>query len=166
MRNVYRLVVARQPVSIPDRTEMTFFAPYLSKELREKIESARGPAQMIGITSIRLPPFSNHHSIGLRVGCSLAEKRKPRLVFSTSKERTLRRMVLFRVFVRLTRGMDEKPWIWHVAAIVVRKRSGFVIDDVAYLKDEPDDIEMRLSEALADGCNGPHGIGNSDRAVN
>jgi hypothetical protein len=40
VRNFYRLVLARHPVSIPDKAEMKVFAPYLSNELLHKIDVA------------------------------------------------------------------------------------------------------------------------------
>ena len=159
VRSFYRLVVARHPVSIPDKKEMKVFAPYLSKELREKIESARACSddwsRQYPAPPVLKPPFDWLES-GLFSGGN--EKASPRLFHVERTE--FEKDASFRVYVRLTWGMDEKPWTWHIAAIVVRERIGFVIDDVVYLKDEPDDIEMRLSEALADGCNGPHWIGN------
>jgi hypothetical protein len=165
VRNFYRLVVARHPVSIPDKTEMKVFAPYLSKELRNKIDVALACSddwnRQHPAPPVLKPPFDWLES-GLFSGGN--EKASPRLFHI---ERTqFEKDGSFRVYVRLTWGLREKPWIWHVAAIVVRERGRFVIDDVVYLKDEPEDIEMRLSEALADGCNGPHWIGDPDRGVN
>jgi hypothetical protein len=165
VRDFYRLVVALHPVSIPDKAEMKVFAPYLSKELRNKIDVARACSddwdRQHPAPPILKPPFGWLES-GLFSGGN--EKASPRLFHV---ERTqLEKDGSFRVYVRLTWGLHERPWIWHVAAIVVRDKSGFVIDDVIYLKDEPYDIEMRLSEALAEGCNGPRWVGDSDKAVN
>ena len=165
VRRFYRLVVAHHPVSIPDKTEMKVFAPYLSKGLRNKINLAVACAEdwnrQHPAPPVLKPPFDWLES-GLFSGGN--EKASPRLFHV---ERTqIEKDGSFRVYVRLTWGTDERPWIWHVAAIVVREKGGFVIDDVVYLKDEPEDIEMRLSEALADGCSGPHWIGDTDRAVN
>jgi hypothetical protein len=68
-----------------------------------------------------------------------------------------------RVDVRLTWGASSKPWIWRVAAMVVQENSHPALDDVIFLKDETLDAELRLSETLARGCDGPTWIGYSDK---
>ena len=41
---------------------------------------------------------------------------------------------------------------WHVAAILVRENGHFVVDEVIYLKDRPQDVDVPLSEYLYAGC--------------
>jgi len=68
------------------------------------------------------------------------------------------------VYVKLTHAEpSESPWFWHVAAIVIREDGHFVVDDVIYLKDRPQDVDMRLSEYLSQGCDGPRWVGFSDK---
>jgi hypothetical protein len=56
----------------------------------------------------------------------------------------------------------NRPYIWQVAAIVVRENGHFVVDDVIYLKDKDYDTESRLSELLSKGCEGPRWVGYRD----
>lgn len=157
----YHLVVARHPVSIPDDSEMKVFAPFLSEALMNRIHLARACSvdweRQNPPPPILKPPFSWLES-GLFSGAN--EKASPRLYHV---ERTqLEKNGSFSVYVRLTYGSPEKPWIWHVAAIVIMKNGRFAIDDVIYLKDEADDTEWRLSESLAEGCDGTRWVGYSD----
>jgi hypothetical protein len=65
-----------------------------------------------------------------------------------------------RVYVKLIRSdPDESPWSWNVAAILVRENGHLVVDDVIWLKDNPHDVDVRLSEYLAQDCDGPHWVG-------
>jgi hypothetical protein len=69
-----------------------------------------------------------------------------------------------RVCVKLTHDeRGESPWTWHVAAILVREDGHFVVDDVIYLRDRPQDIDVRLSEYLSQGCDGARWVGCGDQ---
>ena len=69
----------------------------------------------------------------------------------------------FRVFVRLTWGWPpEKPWISHVAVILLQENGRLVVDDVIYLRDNDTDVEYRLSRSLSAGCDGPRWVGDRD----
>ena len=62
--------------------------------------------------------------------------------------------------VKLTHDeRGESPATWHVAAILVREDGHFVVDDVIYLRDRPQDIDVRLSEYLSQGCDGARWVG-------
>ena len=51
-----------------------------------------------------------------------------------------------------------------MVAIVVQEDGHAVLDDVIFLKDEStDDVESRLSETLASGCDGPHWVGYGNK---
>jgi len=65
-----------------------------------------------------------------------------------------------RVDVRLTHDEPgENTWTWRVAAIVVQENGHFVVDDVIRLKDRLQDVDVRLSEYLSQGCDGPRWVG-------
>jgi hypothetical protein len=158
VRSLYREVVARHPVGIPVDGDMKIFAPYLSKALL--------------------------HRIDLAIACSADEARqhpdphlKPEIawleagLFSGDDEQASPRTFhieraqeesdgSFRVYVRLTWGLPSKPWIWRVAAIVIRENDHFVVDDVIYLKDKNRDVDSQLSEYLSAGCDGGRWVGH------
>ena len=70
----------------------------------------------------------------------------------------------FRVHVKLTWGPTTTPWIWRVEAKVLREDGHFVVDDVVFLKDEnTEEVESRLSEVLASGCDGRHWVGYDEK---
>ena len=73
-------------------------------------------------------------------------------------------MAPFAVYVSLKReDRPEDTDIWRVAAILVRENGHFAsVDDVIWLKDNPQELEVRLSEYLAQGCDGPHWVGDVD----
>jgi hypothetical protein len=69
----------------------------------------------------------------------------------------------FRVYVRLKReDPPEDTDIWRVAAILVRENGRFAVDDVIWLRDNPQDVEVRLSEYLTGGCDGSHWVDYAD----
>jgi len=61
-------------------------------------------------------------------------------------------------------GIALDAWIWRVVAVVVQEDGHFVVDDVIFLKDKNlDDVESRLSETLASGCDCPRWVGYGER---
>ena len=164
VRSLYHLVVVYHPVSIPDEAEMKVFAPYLSKSLLKKIDLASSCAadwhRKNPPPPMLKPPFGWLES-GLFSGGN--EKASPRLYHVGRTE--LMKDDSSRVHVRLTWGRSEDPWVWNVAALVIKENGRFVVDDVIYLKDDryPEDPELRLSEALQEGCDGPRWVGYSGK---
>jgi hypothetical protein len=134
VRNLYREVVARHPVGIPGDADMKIFAPYLSKALLHRIDLAIACSEDWDRQQpdLNLKPEIAWLESGLFSGDH--ERTSPRTyeIERTQQERD----GSFRVYVRLTWGPSASPWIWHVAAIVVRENGHFVIDDVIYLKDK------------------------------
>lgn len=64
-----------------------------------------------------------------------------------------------RVYVKLTHDEPGEPWTWHVATILKREKDHFVVDDVIWLKNTPQGVDVRLSEYLSKGCDGPRWVG-------
>ncbi|HEV3316152.1 MAG TPA: hypothetical protein VG488_04240 [Candidatus Angelobacter sp.] len=163
VRSLYHEVVARHPIGIPRDADMKIFAPYLSKRLLHRIDSAiscdadwnrQNP-------NPNLKPEIGWLELGLFSGED--ERATPRTfqIERTQSEKD----GSFRVYVRLTWGglPPDRLWIWRVTAIVVRENGHFVVDDVIYLKDEERDVESRLSEGLSAGCDGPRWVGHGDQ---
>jgi len=161
VRSLYNEVVARHPVGIPRDADMKNFASYLSKSLVSRINLAlacehdyyqrrQNPNQKPQIEWLEFGLFTGGN-----------EKVSPRAfdVERTQSEKD----GSFRVYVRLTWGARSKPWIWRVAAIAVQEDSHFVVDDVIFLKEEGLDVESRLSEILAQGCDGPRWVGYGEK---
>ena len=70
-----------------------------------------------------------------------------------------------RVHVKLTRHATpdvDTAWSWHVAVVVVRENGRPVVEDVLFLKDNDRDIDWRLSDGLAAGCDGTRWVGKGD----
>jgi hypothetical protein len=160
VRGLYREVVARHPVGIPGDADMKIFAPYLSKALLHRVDLATAcSADWDGqYPDPNLKPPFAWLEAGLFSGDD--EQASPRAfhIERTQQERE----GSSRVYVRLTWGAPTSPWIWHVAAIVVRENGHSVVDDVIYLKDENRDVESRLSEYLSAGCDGSRWVGYAD----
>jgi len=158
VQSLYREVVARHPVGIPEGADMKIFSPYLSKALLHKINLAVACSTDWG----RQHPDPNEKpgfawlESGLFSGDD--ERTSPR-AFELQKTHQ-ERDGSFRVYVRLTWGAAANPWTWHVAAIVVRESGHFAVDDVIYLKDKDRDDKSSLSEYLSSGCDGPRWVGS------
>jgi len=157
VQSLYREVVSRHPVGIPEGSDMKIFSPYLSKALLHKIDLAVACSTDWG----RQHPDPNE-----KPGFAWLESG----LFSGDDERTSPRAFQiekilrekggsFRVYVRLTWGSPASPWIWHVAAIVIQENGQFVVEDVIYLKDKDRNDESSLSEYLSSGCDGPRWVG-------
>jgi len=158
VRSLYTEVVAHHPIGIPRGEEMKILAPYLSKALLHRIDVAVDCAadydRQYPDPSLK-PPFAWLEA-GLFSGDD--EQAEPR-AFQIEKTQS-QDDGSFRVYVRLTWGTPpEKPYVWQVAAVVVREDAHFVLDDVIYLKDQGRETEARLSEYLSAGCDGPRWVG-------
>ena len=161
VQSFYRQVVIRKPGGLPEPADMKIFAPYLSQTLLHRIDLAR---------ACEFDWYRQHPEPDMKPEMAWLEAG----LFSGQNERTgpgtfqierteLEKADSFRVYVRLTGGIPpEKPWIWQVAAIVVRENRYLVVDDVIYLKDKDYTTESRLSALLATGCEGSRWVGYRD----
>lgn len=162
VRSLYIEVVAHHPIGIPRGADMKIFAPYLSKALLHRIDTAVACAadydRQYPDPNLK-PPFAWLEA-GLFSGDDeQAEPRNFQIERTQSEDDGS-----FRVYVRLTWGAPpEKPLIWRVAAVLTQEDGHFVLDDVIYLKDENRGVEGRLSGYLSAGCDGPHWVGYSNR---
>jgi hypothetical protein len=153
----YQKVVALHPLGDSVGGQLKVFAPYLSKALLHRIDLAnacdadwrrqnRDPGAK--------PP-------GLEGGLFTGDdERAEPTAFPLERVQTENDGSI-RVYVKLIRSdPDESPWTWNVAAILVRENDHLVVDDVIWLKDNPQDVEVRLSEYLSQDCDGPHWVGS------
>jgi hypothetical protein len=149
-------VVARHPLGVPSGEDLKVFTPYLSKALLHRIDInfvCQHDWDRKNPDPNSKPPFLE---FGFFTGVDLrAEPRSFDIEKSLSKEDG---SVL--VYVKLVHddpGGD--PWTWHVAVILIRENGHFVVDDVVFLKDRPQESDVRLSEYLSKGCDGPRWVG-------
>jgi len=156
VRSIYTEVVARHPLGIPGGASFKVFAPYLSKALISKIYiniACQDDWDRQNPDPHSKPPFLE---IGLFSGDNLRAEPQAFHIERVQAEKD----GSIRVYVKLTHDeAGESPWNWHVAAILVRENSHFVVEDVIYLKDNPQDVDVRLSEYLSQGCDGPRWVG-------
>jgi hypothetical protein len=158
VRRLYTQVVARHPTGIPYGANMKVFAPYLSKALLHKIDSAVacGRDWYRQHTDPTVKPEMAWLESGLFSGQDERTEPNAFVIDNTQLEKN----GSFRVYVKLTGGSaPDTPWIWRVAAVVVREDGQFVIDDVIYLKDKSALVDSRLSEVLSAGCRGRCWVG-------
>jgi hypothetical protein len=162
VRGLYAQVVSRHPIGVTKGSDMTTFAPFLSKALRRRIDQTAAceadwfrqypqAGMKPGFGWLELGLFSGD---GEMAGPSAfhVEKTQPK------KDGTLR------VKVTLTHAeSNEHPWTWQVAVIVRREDRRYVVDDVIYLKDKNSPADVRLSKILSEGCNGSHWVGYSNQ---
>jgi hypothetical protein len=158
VRRLYQQLVSQPIGGIPTSERMKLFDPYLSDSLQNRIALARA----CGDDWFRLHPQNEVKAplawleFGLFSG---ADDRSGPQTFQIEKTKSEQDGSI-QVFVRLTEGTPpEKTWTWEVAAIVIREKGRWVIDDVVFLRDKDVDTENRLSEILKRGCNGEHWVG-------
>lgn len=158
VEGLYQHVVARHALGIPTGENWALFAPYLSKGLFQRIETDRS-CQFDWVRQnqgrVEKEPFAWGET-GLFSGDEdLSEPSKFQI------DRTERnRDGSVDVYLKLSRSAPrEKPWNWDVAVRVVMEKGYPVVDDIVYLKGEEVHAEYRLSEILAQGCDGPRWVG-------
>lgn len=158
VESLYQQVLARHPIGIPKGADMTTFGPYLSKTLLHRIDLARacGADWYRKNPDPHLKPAFSWLELGLFSG---GDEQATPSSFAVEKVQS-DKDGSSRVYVRLTyEGPRERPWVWHVAAIVLRKNRHYVVDDVIYLKEPGESAGSRLSAALSEGCDGAHWVG-------
>jgi len=161
VRSIYNEVVARHPLGVPGGAAFQLFKPYLSRILLDRIDTniaCQDDWSRKHPDPDSKPPFLE---FGLFSGDDLRAEPSSFQIEKVESEKG----GSIRVYVKLTR--DEPggtPWSWHVA-VLVQEAGHLVVDDVIYLKDKPEDVDVRLSEYLAQGCDGPRwvGLGNQQR---
>ncbi len=156
VRILYTVVVQLHPLGSPGGPAIKIFAPLLSKALLHRIDinvACQDDWARQNQDPNSKPPFLE---FGLFSGDD--EEAEP-TAFHIEKVETEKDGSI-RVYVKLTRDdSDESPWSWNVAAILVREDGHLFVDDVIWFYDRPRGLEVRLSEYLADGCDGPHWVG-------
>jgi hypothetical protein len=156
VRSLYTEVVARHPLGSPGGADVKVFAPYLSKVLLHRIDinvACQNDWDRQNPDPNSKPPFLE---FGLFTGDDLRAEPQAFNIERAESEKD----GSIRVYVKLTHDEPgESPWFWRVAAILRRENGHIVVDDVIYLKDTPQDIDVRLSEYLSEGCDGPRWVG-------
>ena len=162
VRSLYQQVVARHPTGIPQDGDMKIFAPFLSKTRLHRIELAIACSRDWDRKhpDPNLKPEVAWLESGLFSGQDERTEPNAFVIEKTEAEND----GSFPVNVKLSGGTPpEKPWIWQVAAVVVRENGHFVLDDVIYLKDKYNPVDSRLSEVLSAGCDGQRWVGFGNR---
>lgn len=158
IQSLYQQVVVRHPIGIPKGADMKIFAPYLSKALLHRIDlaTACGADWYRQNPNPQLKPAYGWLELGLFSGNDeeatpssfVVERAQPK------KDGSIR------VYVKLTyEEPGERPWIWHVAPIVLRANGQYVVDDVVFFEQGEGSAEARLSAFLSEGCAGPRWVG-------
>jgi len=162
VRSLYNEVVARHPLGVPGGADFKVFAPYLSKALLHRIEINVACQDDWGHQNSdphSKPPFLE---FGLFSGNDLRAEPQS---FQIERVESVKDSSI-RVYVKLTHDEPgENPWTWHVATILVREDGYFRVDDVIYLKDRAQDVDVRLSEYLSQGCDGPRWVGRGKQGA-
>jgi len=155
-RNIYKEVVARHPLGVPGGAVFRVFRPYLSEVLLHRIDINTACQDDWGRQypdPKSKPPFLE---FGLFSGDDLRAEPRSFQIERVESEKD----GSMRVYVKLTHDTPgENPWTWRVALILVRENGHLAVDDVIFLKDSPQDVDVRLSDYLSQGCDGPHWVG-------
>lgn len=166
VQSLYRRVISHHPLGLPSGADKRIFAPYLSQELSDKIESARA-CQNDWLRQNRehaspnqpaeKPPYA-WRELGLFSG---DEELSEPSSFQTGKVEP-DQGGSYRVYVKLTEApSNDKPWSWDVAVQVKMQHHRLVVNDVFYLKGNGVPAESRLSDILMKSCRGSRWVGNN-----
>ncbi|MEO5685753.1 MAG: hypothetical protein ABIR54_00185 [Burkholderiaceae bacterium] len=157
-QKLYAQVLSRHPIGAIKGTDMTVFAPFLSKALRHRMDLTadceadffrKNPRTDLKPTFgwLELGPFSG------------GDERAAPSAFRVGKARPVAKGVA-RVYVTLTYAETNEPdWSWQVAVDVGREEGRYVVRDVLYLKDKDVSSDYKLSRVLSAGCDGPRWVG-------
>jgi hypothetical protein len=161
VRSLYREVVARHPMGIPQGKEWTRITPYLSKRLIVRLNETRACEkdyfkQYPDPNS--KPPF-DWMERGLFSGSW--EKAAPGGFRFDKTE--LENDGSFRLHLSLRYRYPPPPEWWHIVVIVVEEDGRFVVDDVISFPEDVKDVETHLSELLTHGCDGSKWVGHRDQ---
>lgn len=161
VRSLYREVVARHPMGIPDGKEWKRIAPYLSKKLIGRLNTTKACEkdyfrQYPDPNS--KPPF-DWMERGLFSG-SWEEAAPASFRFDKTEPEN---DGSFRIHLSLRYRYPPPPEWWHIVVIVVEENGRFVVDDVISFPEDVKGGETRLSELLAHGCDGPKWVGYGDQ---
>jgi hypothetical protein len=163
VRSLYAQVVSRHPIGVTKGFEMTTFAPFLSKALRQRIDQT---------AACEADWFRQYPQTGMKPGFGWLElglfsgdgENAGPSAFQIERTQAEKNGTV-RVYVTLTHAeSNERPWTWQVAAIVRREDGRYVVDDVIYLKDKNNPSDVRLSKVLSSGCNGPRWVGEGNQS--
>ena len=161
VRKLYAQVVARHPLGIPKGPDRAAIWPFLSKQLKQRLEAAQACEA----------DYMRQHS---------GNNGKPEFrwlengIFSGGNEQALPAKAVieraeaqmdgsFQVYVKLTyRDRESRDpsniFRWEIAAKVVSEDGRFVVDDVLLFKDDSTEVKSRLS-GLFVGCDGSRWTG-------
>lgn len=156
VRSLYREVQNRAPSGLLDDANMRIFAPYLSKSLRRKIDLAKAcekdwvrqnRGQMVKA------PFA-WSEFGMFSGAN--ERTSPGKFHIESIRKT--EDGSFQVVVGFTYRPGDGSGSWRVTDRVIKEDGRFVVDDVLFPKEGPEDGST-LTGRLSEGCEGPRWVG-------
>ena len=162
VRRLYTQVISRHPIGVTKGFEMTTFAPFLSKVLRNRIdETAACEADWFRqYPHTDMKPGFGWLELGLFSGDGENAGPSAFQIERTQAEKN----GAVRVYVTLTHAeSSEPPWTWQVAAIVRREDGRYVVDDVIFLKDKNNPSDVWLSKVLSSGCNGSRWVGEGSQ---
>jgi hypothetical protein len=156
VQSIYSEVVARHPLGVPGGAAFQTFQPYLSKTLLNRIDTNIACQDDWG----RKHPSPNSKPPFLEFGLFSGDDLRAEPSSFQIEKVVPEKEGSVRAYIKLAH--DEpggNPWNWHVAVVLAQEAGHFVVDDVIYLKDTPQDADLRLSEYLSQGCDGTRWVG-------
>ena len=156
VRSLYRQVQVRAPSGLLRGADMRVFGPSLSQSLRRKIDLT---------DACERDWVRQNHGQAVKAPFAWSEFG----MFSGANERTspgtfhiesIRKDDdgSFQVVVGLTYRPGDGPGSWRVTDHVIREDGRFVLDDVLFPKEGPEDGST-LTGRLSEGCKGPRWVG-------
>jgi hypothetical protein len=156
VRSLYREVQIRAPSGLLRGADMRIFAPYLSKSLRRKIDLAEACERdwvLQNRGQVVKAPFA-WTEFGMFSGAN--ERTSPGKFYIESIRKDDDGS--FQIVVGLMYRPGDGSGSWRVTDHVIQEDGRFVLDDVLFPKEGPEDGST-LTGRLSEGCKGPRWVG-------
>ena len=170
-RNLYDAVVAHHPLGVPRGQDMVRIGPFLSKRLRQQLETAR--ACRVDYLRQHPRPSNSREPGWFNTGLFSGDGKLALPTSTLVDQKDLREDGAFQVRVWLSRSDNPEPepsapvsqWTtWQVSALVKPEQGRFVVDDVRLFAGDTTDTPSRLLSDSFSGCDGPNWVGASGSA--
>lgn len=172
VHRLYRQVIRRQPLGLPTGLFKKSIWPLISKRLIHQLETA----QLCGLdearqlqqeeeTQRRQHPDQARHIFlkpevaWLEFGLFSGGNEEASPPTATVEKAVPQPDGSYQVLTKLTFKPLSATYRRFIAAIVTLEGGNYVVDDVVFFRENSTHVELRLSDLLSEGCDGPKWVG-------
>ena len=166
---LYKQIVLRKPIGIPQKADRQAIWPLLSRDLIKRLDLARECEKdyFRQYSDPNLKPEFDWLEMGLFSGGNEQALPSRVAVRRTVKQKDGSYQVGMKLTYKETFETYDRPpdpkdtFNWNVIAFVIWDGNRFAVNDVLYARDYPDEAELRLSQLLSHGCKDGKWVGDT-----